>query len=994
MTKMNRGYLNGVRLYGAILLASALLVACGGGGGDGGTPPPMGPQAITPAGGTVVSANNQARLVVPAGAATQSMNVTLSPEPHATLPSGVGIVPGSIYQLTGDGNTLTAEAELTITLPETNQEVGAALARSPGRYAFDSTPDIVLPDLPCVGLLDVLGGEGNAPSDHCIEPPKIVKITPMAVTPLTKCVIDILNIRCALGDLTTATFGVLFDETLPDVTLSIPYPNITAPGTLIVGARATDNLSVKRVELIEQKIVNNVIVATTVVASVTPTETKSAVSADLIRSVSSADNATYRYRAWVIDGNGNQKLVIALGNQNDVVVNIPEAPAADSTPPTISLLASANSAAVGQSVTLTASASDNIGVTLVEFFRDAVKIGEDSSAPYALATAAFTAADLGSHAYTAVAKDAANNSAVSSSVPVIVTDGAPPTVSLTASASGVLVGSTVTLTANASDNVGVTLVEFFRNGAKVGEDASAPYEFTPVAFGNADIGIQSFTAKASDASLNSMTSAAVNVTVSAAVSTAVYVNPTGLDINTGSSSAPFKTLNKAFTTVGAGGTVWLQNGNYTATTEGIANVYTDVRTVPAGVSVKAVNAGAAVIGFMLQFPNGGNITGVNFDASSQGRIRASGGTLVISAPRWIKSSIIGMNDHAIEASGTAKVLVDPNGVPTHNYSAAGALLGFAFVRDTAELSLNGGVLDGITGQSNAFMIANTAKLSLANFKLLNTSNAWAGGTVLFIGGGTVALTNVEINLAGPLGVACLISDPVAGVFINPYIKIQDSIIANCNGGGMQLREGIPSVEIVNSQITGHGRYGIEAGKIGFDGSSIQYASPNLVLTNTTISGNYLGGVSLNNGGGIVINGGTIDGGAQKGIQLLKDDAVPENAYSLRVRGTTLSGNDALVLQGNAANPSAFDLGKQSEPGGNTITTTTGTGVQVSVEANVTVYAVGNTWKANVQGADGAGHYSLASGVCAGANPCDVLAGSGANYTFNNAGAGAALRLAE
>jgi hypothetical protein len=56
--------------------------------------------------------------------------------------------------------------------------------------------------------------------------------------------------------------------------------------------------------------------------------------------------------------------------------------------------------------------------------------------------------------------------------------------------------------------------------------------------------------------------------------------------------------------------------------------------------------------------------------------------------------------------------------------------------------------------------------------------------------------------------------------------------------------------------------------------------------------------------------------------------------------------------------------------------------------------VGNTWKANEQGADGNGAYSTASSVCGNANPCDVTSGSGANFTFFNAGAGVKLRLAD
>ena len=69
-----------------------------------------------------------------------------------------------------------------------------------------------------------------------------------------------------------------------------------------------------------------------------------------------------------------------------------------------------------------------------------------------------------------------------------------------------------------------------------------------------------------------------------------------------------------------------------------------------------------------------------------------------------------------------------------------------------------------------------------------------------------------------------------------------------------------------------------------------------------------------------------------------------------------------------------------------------TRLRLSVAAGVTVHADRNTWLANVQGADSAGHYDTA--LCGGASPCDVSSGAGANYTFDGAGAGAKLRLAE
>jgi chitinase len=91
-------------------------------------------------------------------------------------------------------------------------------------------------------------------------------------------------------------------------------------------------------------------------------------------------------------------------------------------------------------------------------------------------------------------------------------DTTPPTVSLSSSASNVTAAATITLSAQASDNVGVSRVEFFDNGLSIGTDSAAPYSQS-VALTSAKNGTRAYTAKAFDAAGNSATSAVVSVTV-------------------------------------------------------------------------------------------------------------------------------------------------------------------------------------------------------------------------------------------------------------------------------------------------------------------------------------------------------------------------------------------------------------------------------------------------------------------------------------------------
>ncbi len=91
-------------------------------------------------------------------------------------------------------------------------------------------------------------------------------------------------------------------------------------------------------------------------------------------------------------------------------------------------------------------------------------------------------------------------------------DGVPPTATLTSPANGATVSGTVTLSANASDDVGVAHVDFLLDGALLGNDASAPYTLAWNSSGTSN-GTHVLSARAIDLAGNTGTSAPVNVTV-------------------------------------------------------------------------------------------------------------------------------------------------------------------------------------------------------------------------------------------------------------------------------------------------------------------------------------------------------------------------------------------------------------------------------------------------------------------------------------------------
>ena len=132
------------------------------------------------------------------------------------------------------------------------------------------------------------------------------------------------------------------------------------------------------------------------------------------------------------------------------------------------------------------------------------------TAPYSISWNTTTVGN-GTHALTAVARDAAGNTQTSTTVSVTVNnpDTTPPSVSLTAPAGGATVSGTVQLTATASDNVGVVGVQFKQGTTNIGaEDTSAPYA---VSWNTTTVanGPYALTAVARDAGGNTTTSTIV-----------------------------------------------------------------------------------------------------------------------------------------------------------------------------------------------------------------------------------------------------------------------------------------------------------------------------------------------------------------------------------------------------------------------------------------------------------------------------------------------------
>lgn len=193
----------------------------------------------------------------------------------------------------------------------------------------------------------------------------------------------------------------------------------------------------------------------------------------------------------------------------------------DQTPPTVSISSPAANASLSGSVSVKALASDNVGVVGVQFLLDGSNLGtEVTASPYAI-TWDTKSSSNGTHLLSAVARDAAGNKSTSAAISVTVSntstsgpDTTPPTVTIASPTSGTSVSYSVTVTANATDNVGVAGVQFLLDGNNLGPEVTTnPFSTVWNTLSVAN-GPHSLTAIARDAAGNKTTSAAVTVTVS------------------------------------------------------------------------------------------------------------------------------------------------------------------------------------------------------------------------------------------------------------------------------------------------------------------------------------------------------------------------------------------------------------------------------------------------------------------------------------------------
>jgi chitinase len=281
------------------------------------------------------------------------------------------------------------------------------------------------------------------------------------------------------------------ETTAPTVSIGAPAANSTVSGTVLVNISATDNVGVDKVEY----YINGLLKATDTSAPYVYSWDTTAFASGM-----------YTLMAKAYDSAGN------IGQSSSISVTVVNK---DSISPAAAVTAPANNATVSGTVAITASASDNVGVSRLELYENGVLLYVTNIAPYSFNWNTASVAN-GSYVLTAKAYDTSGNIGQSPAVTIVVNNPVPdataPSISLSAPVNGAVVSGTVNIAANATDNIGVTRVELYVNGALQAIDTTAPYSFS---WNTAPLANGSYTlaARAYDAAGNNATSSTVTLSV-------------------------------------------------------------------------------------------------------------------------------------------------------------------------------------------------------------------------------------------------------------------------------------------------------------------------------------------------------------------------------------------------------------------------------------------------------------------------------------------------
>lgn len=178
----------------------------------------------------------------------------------------------------------------------------------------------------------------------------------------------------------------------------------------------------------------------------------------------------------------NNEVYIGTADSKIYAADLSEVPS-DIQAPTVQITNPVGGATVSGTVTIQANASDDVGLTQVDFYAGSNLINSDTSSPYSVSWDTNGYAN-GSYALKAIAYDAAGNAGNSSNVNVtlknnVVADTSPPVVTITKPSAGsgvggnaIIVSGSTVIEGYATDNVAVARMEVWVDGALIARSKS------------------------------------------------------------------------------------------------------------------------------------------------------------------------------------------------------------------------------------------------------------------------------------------------------------------------------------------------------------------------------------------------------------------------------------------------------------------------------------------------------------------------------------------
>ncbi|MFO0673517.1 MAG: hypothetical protein U0235_28525 [Polyangiaceae bacterium] len=971
-----------------------------GGAGDGN---------VGPEGGTITSADGKAKLVIPAGALSSRIAVSLSAVADGFTPDPT-IIPGTTYALDAPEVTLAAPAELTVDLPAS-----------------------ATPDAPQAA---------DVPDDPKATPP--IGFQPMRLDRSTRT-------PAHAGHLGETPTGPRLGEAVA----------VGSPVRWQVGCEAdqsacwwTDyygvgcNSSLVRY-INKQKLTYPVLLA---------------FDSDY-HQYDSSGNVIFRGRAsycaqvpppqpklGVIHGSlGGFAAKLSPGAQAKATINAVAKGMVgilmDITPPKVTVTKTIAPAGNNQStIKLTATATDNVGVTKVRFSTLDGQVlnqapwyklvptflADVSAPPYEWTSGPLDATNLYGRSYLACAFDAANNQSCDWVVPqqgpptiqtftatptalpagggdvtlawsvddynLVTLDGldvspylskvmhVTQTTTFTLKATNVLGESTATAlvtvgapplptinsftaTPNALSGAGnVTLAWDTSDATSVSIDQGVPA--INGATGQISVAVsatKTFTLTATNVTGN--TTKSVNVVVSSPGDRFVDATNGNDATGDGTLAKPYKTINKALTT-GTPTNVYLANGTYDGT-----NQTPSTFNVPDGVAFHAVNAGQATIkDLQITMLGSGSFTDVGFDGNAAVFAQSATGspTLTVTGCKLHSTASELGGGHLFHVGGKVVATVTPGALAGGIYTLSAVKIGPIFeVTGSGALHVNGGIFDGnnVNDLGSLVNASGTSSVVFDAVTVRNIPGINASSFGVFTITGSSAVTPTVLTLQN--GTTLDNFDP-SNTYATAGIRLGGSV--NVTLDNATISKGPQPIvgTISDSTITLKGGTKITNNLYGmtltFSGGTNAVNMNGATFSNNVNGGNipslYITGTSS----------GTVAATLTNATFTANTRAIGVNVTSLKMRSCSVTGNGSYGVEviNIGATAAVVDLGKVGDLGGNTLSGNT-TGNLHTLTGGV-IDAVGNTWDVSTQGSDAAGHY---------ATPTQKTGvQSGQNYTTN------------